>query len=177
VDLDTVKLARRIKGALAFASVGLLLVACSAGADDPSNGTYTVAFPSTAAAVATDTVQLFFFDVPDGEARNDFCQSLIQARKRQEPQSAALTGPIVNICELLGGRKPITVPYGEKAVLAVGRRLQSDFLSGCAIETFGDGDTALDIDLALVDVSAAVPSTDCNSVGDFCAAPQRCTAE
>jgi hypothetical protein len=169
------RLARRIA---ALVPCALAVAACTASPSGPSTGTYSVSFPSTAAAVATDTVQLLVFDVPKTPVeRNNFCQALIQARKREEPQKPVLQNQPVNICELLGGRKPITIPYGEKAVLAVARRKGKDFLSGCAIQTFGDGDAPLDIALALVDVGAAVPDTDCNRVGDFCAVPQKCTAQ
>jgi hypothetical protein len=150
-------------------------VACTAPSTGPSPGTYSVSFPSTAAAVATDTVQLLVFEVPkSGEDRNDFCLTLIQGRKRQDPQKPILQNTPVNICEMLGGRKPITIPYGEKAVLAVAKRKMNDFLIGCSIQTFGDGDAPLDIDLALVDVGVSVPDTPCATVGDFCS--QKCPA-
>lgn len=156
----------------------LAVGACTAASPGPSPGTYSVSFPSTAAAVATDTVQLLVFEVPTTPLeRNNFCQTLIQARKREEPQKPVLQNQPVNICELLLGRRPITIPYGEKAVLAVARRKGKDFLSGCTIQTFGEGDAPLDIALALVDVGASVPDTDCTRVGDFCAVPQKCTAQ
>jgi hypothetical protein len=159
----------------AAAVFALSVVACTAAAKGPSTGTYSVTFPSTAAAVATDTVQLLVFEVPTApDARADFCLTLIQGRKRQDPQKPILSNTPVNICEMLGGRKPITIPYGEKAVLAVAKRKMNDFLIGCTIETFGDGDAPLDIDLALVDVGVSVPDSPCATVGDFCS--QKCPA-
>ena len=153
---------------LAVLGALLLVAACTAPSSGPSTGTYSVAFPSTAAAVATDTVQLLVFDVPSGSDRQGFCLSLVQDRKRKEQQKPVLQNAPVNICEMLGGRKPITIPYGEKAVLAVAQRKAEDFLSGCVIQTFGSGDAPLDVDLALVDVSNAVPDTTCATVGEFC---------
>lgn len=151
------------------------VVACSAASEGPSPGTYSIKFPSTAAAVATDTVQLLIFEVPKASAeRADFCQTLIQARKRKDPQKTVLQNQPVNICEMLAGKKPLTIPYGEKAVLAIAQRKASDFLVGCSIQTFGDGDAPLPIDLALVDVGVAVPDTTCATVGDFCT--QKCPA-
>lgn len=160
--------ARALAGALGLASLAALGAACTAPADGPSSGSYTVTFPSTAAAVATDTVQLSLFDVPEGQERNDFCQSLIQGRKRKDEQKPVVQNAPVNICEMLAGRRPIDVPYGEKAVLAIAQRKGVDFMSGCAIQTFGDGDAPLEIRLALVDVVVPVPETTCASVGDFC---------
>lgn len=149
---------------------------CSAGEKDPSAGTYTVKFPSTAAAVATDTVQLLVFDLPRlPSERAGFCQTLIQARKRKDPQKPMTSNAPVNICEMLQGRKPITIQYGEKAVLAVAQRRAVDFLIGCTIQTFGDGNAPLPIDLGLIDVGIPVPDTTCTSVTDFCT--QKCPAQ
>ena len=145
-----------------------LVIACTAAADGPSSGTYTVQFPSTAAAVATDTVQLLVFEVPRGPDRADYCQTLIQARKKKEPQKPVQQNTPVNVCELLAGKKPITIAYGEKAVLAVAQRKGVDFMAGCAIQTFGDGDAPLPIDLTLLDIATPVPETPCATVGDFC---------
>ena len=136
---------------------------------------YTVTFPSTAAAVATDTVQLLVFDVPSGRRATGLLPDAhpgAQAQGRR--RSRSLQNAPVNICEMLGGRKPITIPYGEKAVLAVAQRKAEDFISGCVIQTFGDGDAPLDIDLALVDVSNAVPDTTCATSAT--SAPAKCPA-
>ena len=161
------KLAKNILGLLAPLGV---VAACTAGEASPSTSTYTVKFPSTAAAVATDRVQLFVFDFRP-EDRSSICLDLIQSRKRREPLSPAVTGPDVNICELLKSVKPITVPYGEKAVLAVAVRKGVDYMLGCTLHTFGDEETdatRLTIPLALIDLGQSVPDTPCTSVSDFC---------
>ena len=166
---------RAMVAALAFACA-IVVTSCSASNDTPSPGTYTVQFPSTAAAVATDTVQLLVFETPKTPAeRTGFCQTLIQARKRKDPQKPALTNAPVNICEMLQGRKPITLAYGEKAILAVAQRRAVDFLIGCTIETLGDGPAPLPIELGLIDVGNPVPDTTCTTVGDFCA--MKCPAQ
>lgn len=163
--------AKMSRSVLAFVSISAVMVAsCTAGEADPSTGTYTVAFPSVAAAVSTDTVQLFLFDPPaSGADRINFCQNLIAARKRGDalrPTSAPASP--VNICELLLGRKPVTLPYGEKAILAVAQRKAKDVMIGCTIQTIGSGNALLPIPLALIDVAVPVPETTCLSVGDFC---------
>ena len=147
-----------------------IVLACSAGEESPSPGTYSIAFPSTAAAVATDNVQLLLFDVPRTLAeRTSFCETLTQERKRGGLPKPALQNQSVNICELLLGRKPFTIPYGEKAVFAIAQRKGADFMLGCSIQTFGQGDAPLPIALTLIDVLNPVPETACSSVGDFCA--------
>ena len=127
--------------------VGSILLACSASEEAPSPGTYTLQFPSTAAAVATDTVQLLFFDVlPTQAERSGQCATIIQARKRKDPQKPAFQNTSVNICELSQGKKPVTIPYGEHVVFAIAVRSNTDFMVGCNIQTFGKGDAPLPID-------------------------------
>lgn len=158
------------KELLCCLAVGALgaLVACTSGEASPSEGTYTVQFPSTAAAVATDYVQVFVYDFPPDQ-RAFACADLVAARKRKDNSAKPVVqGPQVNVCELLNGAKPITVPYGERAVMAVGLRGADDFLVGCVIQTFGDGNALLAIPLELIDLGVAVPVTTCNSVGDRC---------
>ena len=150
-------------------ALAAVVIACSAGEASPSPGTYTIQFPSTAAAVATDTVQLLLFELPKTQGeRTAFCETLIQARKRKDLQRPAFQNQSVNICELLQGRRPITIPYGERAVFAIAQRRGADFMVGCTIQTFGQGDALVPISLALVDVGNAVPDTTCSTVSDFC---------
>ncbi len=155
--------------------LGALLLACSASEEAPSTGTYTLQFPSTAAAVATDTVQLLFFDVlPTPAERTAQCANIIQARKRKDLQKPAFQNTSVNVCELALGKKPVTIPYGEHVVFAIAVRTNADFMVGCNIQTFGQGNAPLPIAMSLVDVSNPVPDTTCGSVSDFCA--KKCPA-
>ena len=149
------------------------VVACSAGEASPSAGTVTMQFPSTQAAVATDFVQIYVFDVTTPQERTSICLDKITARKRKEALDASLTPPPWNICELLAGRRPATIPYGEKAILAVAQRKDrnnelQDFMLGCSVQTLGDGDAPIPVHLALVDVRTPVPETNCATVGDYC---------
>jgi hypothetical protein len=164
------------------------IAACTAGEADPSGGTYTVKFPSTAAAVATDFVVVLVFDVTDANARARRCQDLVAQRRRGDairPDYPAQNPP-PNICEMLNGKKPLTVPYGEKALLAIAQRKNSDdqvvdFMIGCTVATIGDGNAPVPIEVSLIDVAQAVPATTCGSVGEWCASanlaaddPRRC---
>ncbi len=151
------------------------VVACSS-AEEESRGTYTVQFPSTAAAVATDFVQLLVFDVKSPDQRAGLCEELISARLTT-PASLSPSvpaSPAANICEMLAGRKPVKIPYGEHALLAIAQRKNAqgqveDFLIGCAIMTIGNGDAPLSIPVRLVSVNVPVPATTCGSVGEYCA--------
>lgn len=162
-----------MKRAVLLPILGLAgLVACSAGEASPTGGVVTMQFPSTQAAVATDFVQLFVFDITP-EQRTSVCLDKIAARKRQEALDASLTLQPWNICELLAGRRPATIPYGEKAILAVAQRKDrndqlQDFMIGCSVQTLGDGDAPIPVRMSLVDVRTPVPETNCATVGDYC---------
>ena len=156
-----------------------LLEAAGCGSRDPSEGSYTVTFPSTAAAVATDFVQLLVFDVTDAN-RGSICQDSVTARVSDPGSLAPIqTATPANICEMNLGRKPITFAYGEHAVLAVAQRKDAsgqlkDFLIGCSVMTIGDGNAPLPVALHLVSINTPVPVTTCGSVGEFCATPSTC---
>jgi hypothetical protein len=149
--------------------VGVVVIAACGGEPDPAKGTYTLRFPSTQAAVATDTVQVLLFDVPkDPTARANACSDLIASRKRRDTLQPAVTHAPVNICDLLAGNKPLTMPFGEHVVLAIAQRDAQDFLYGCNIQTLGDGDAPLPIALSLADIARPIPPTDCTTVAAFC---------
>lgn len=140
---------------------------------EPTKGTYTVQFPSTEAAVATDYVQLFVFDVEGDPAK--YCDQLIATRIKTPGSLAPKIPPepSANICEMLAGIKPVTIPYGEYALLAVGQRRNADgraedFMIGCAIMTIGAGDAPKSIQMRPVVENVPLPATTCASVGDFC---------
>lgn len=161
-----------IKKVLSLALVATAVVVGCAESD-PTGGAYTVAFPSTAAAVATDSVQIFVFDVTD-QNRASICLQVITTRSAAPGTLAPTqTAAPVNICEMNLGQKPITFAYGEHAILAVGQRKDAqgslqDFLIGCAVMTIGEGDAPLPIPVHLVSAGTPVPVTKCGSVGEFC---------
>lgn len=161
-------------GAIVVASgLAITLIACSSA--QPSVGKYTVEFPSTAAAIATDYVQVLVFDV-NGQNKTSICEDLITQRETSPDSltpSVNPPAPAANICEMRAGTKSVAIPYGDHALLAIGERKQSnaattDFLIGCAIMNIGDGDAPVPIPLRLVSVNSPVPSTTCASVADFC---------
>lgn len=161
----TTRWLRRL-GAMAF---GALLVSACSSESPPSKGNIGVLFPSTAAAVATDYLQFFVFDGPSSEAeRPTLCQDLIQARKKGDTPSPGEQSPPIHVCDALEGAVPVTIPYGEHAVLVLGQRNGKDFLVGCTLQTFGKGDAVLPVSLSLINASASLPSKTCPSLSDFC---------
>lgn len=164
------KIACGIPSALAG---GILAAACSAGEGAPSSGSYNIQFPSTAAAIATDGVQVLVYDV-DARSRAKACDDLLAARKRRDSTRPVVVNASANTCELFYGKRPIEVPYGDKALLAIASRKGEDFLLGCVVGTFAEGSAPVSIRLDLVDASQPVPDSQCATVADFC--QRRCTA-
>lgn len=166
---------------LAAVSLAVTLTAACTTEPAPSKGTYTIAFPSTAAAVATDFVQVLVFDTA-GKDKGSLCQDLITQRATAPDDLIPSVNPPerpVNICAMLAGRLPVNVPYGEHALLAIAQRKDAqdqskDFMIGCAIMTIGDGDAPIPIPVRLVNVSTPVPPTKCGSVGEFCEPNSKC---
>ncbi len=144
-----------------------LVVACSAEAT-PSTGSYTVNFPSVAAAVATDTVQLFVFDAK-GQDPNSVCSELmLKVKSKQDLGPSILTGPAVAPCDLAAGAKAITIPYGEKAIVALGQSGGVTLLAGCVQETVGTGNLPISVSLGIVSTKTSVKATTCTKLSDFC---------
>jgi hypothetical protein len=135
---------------------------------EPSTGTYTIAFPSTAAAVSTDTVKVIIFDVADAGV-SQICTDLVLARRSNQ----ALPTPLaeskdVSPCDLLAGKGQITLSYGQRAVLAVAQKAGADYLIGCAVQNVGEGSTQVPVQLALASTTVSVPPTPCASLSDHC---------
>jgi hypothetical protein len=159
-------LARRgARGTFALGALAIVALACGT---DPSSGNYTINFPSVAAAVATDAVQLNVFDTKGQDPRS-FCSSLLlKVKSNQDLGTRLVTGPAVGPCDLAAGAKPVTISYGDRAILAVGTRGGKTLLAGCTEETVGSGSLPASIDLGIVDTGFAVPSTTCTRLSDFC---------
>ncbi len=149
-------------------AASLVVMAACGGSGDPSNGQYVVTFPSTAAAVATDSVVVLVFDVPAAQM-GTFCQGVVSKRRNKEdlPKPLAESSPVTP-CELNSGKAPLTISYGTRAVLAVGSRAGADFLIGCAIQKVDEGSLPVPVDVTLVNGLVTVPQTMCTKLQDHC---------
>jgi len=149
------------------------LAACSAGTADKKSGGLTVSFPSTAAAIASDTLELHVLDGSDPNA----CLAAIQARQKNQP----LAKPLLSInaqstCNFLANAgAPFDVGYGVRAFLVVAQRAPTaggtlaDFMIGCALAGVGDVSNQVDVSLTVVDDLASVPAfTKCSTLSDRC---------
>jgi hypothetical protein len=127
-----------------------------------------IGFPSTAAAVAAEEVQVLVFDATDAGA--SFCTDLVVARRSQQALPPAIAeSKVVTPCEMAAGKGEVTIPYGLRAVLGVAQKGGQDYLIGCALQQVGSGDAQVPVQLALASTTVAVPSTTCVSLTDYCA--------
>jgi hypothetical protein len=156
------------KRALVVATTFALLVA--AGCSSSSGAVnYTINFPSVAAAVQTDSVQLFVFD-GSGQDPKSFCEQLVlKVKSSQDLGTRLVTGPAVSPCDLAAGAKPVSISFGDRALLAVGTKGGATLLAGCTFETVGDGTLPVSISLGIVNTSVQVNASMCSKLSDFCA--------
>ena len=147
-------------------------VACSSSTNKvyvdagPEQGAYTVQFPSTAAAVATETVEVYVFDQSGGE-----CFSLVQKRQsHQVLPTPLITSSPVKPCDIENaGAGAVTVPFGKVSVLAVAVRKNADFLIGCTDANVNEASANVIVSLALASTSVSVPTTACTELQAHCA--------
>jgi hypothetical protein len=157
-------------GAVATAS----LAACSPGTADQKSGPLAITFPSTSAAIATDTVEVRVFD---GSVSTNDCLTLIQTEQKSQPLPKPLfdTGKTETCSYFQNQVKPFDMGYGSRAFLVVGQRAATtgatatDFLIGCTVAGIGDVSNNVNVELAVFDATTQVPaSTKCSSLTDKC---------
>ena len=176
---------RRSSFVRSFAFVALAaasIVACGSGTTTtnivtelveagPRASGYTLTFPSTAAAVATESVRVLAFDATDPGST---CSALIQKQKStiDLPTPLATSTPL-SPCDLekdtsgdAGGA--LTIPYGNVAVLAIASRGGKDFLLGCTTQTVDGASPPVVVSLSLANSSVSVPLTTCTDLGTHC---------
>lgn len=145
------------------------LLACSSTKyvdADAAPGSYNVLFPSTAAAVATDTVQIWVFG---GDAGTATCLSLVQKRQSHQALPPALiTSDPTPPCDLAAGKGGVTIPFGKVSVLAVGTRKGNDFLVGCTEQQLDSAAASVDVYVSLASNTQSVPTTTCTALSTFC---------
>ncbi len=167
--------------ALAVAALAsVVALACGSGGDT-ATGTFTVDFPTTAAAIAalktTPGVQVFVYPTAtiDGGATGA-CASLVeQSRTNNLTEVAVATSAVLTPCDLMAGMGSLPVAYGSYAFLAVAQSSTGqDFLVGCAEQTLSSTNTVVTIPLTLASPTDSVPSTKCTSLSQACPSGSGC---
>lgn len=155
-------------------AVGLVFLgACSPGTEAEKSGAVGITFPSTNAAIATDTIELRAYDATVGG--ND-CLSLVETEQKSQPLPKAIydSGKVATCTYFAnGGVKPFDMGYGSRSFLVVGQRSTNgqaaDFMIGCTVAGIGDVANSVTVDLSIFDPTSEVPdSTKCASLGDRC---------
>ena len=162
-------------------SLSILLGACGSGGDTaPAPGTFTVDFPSTAAAIAvtksTPGVQVFVFSTTalDGSP-SAACESLVEdSRNNNLSATPVASSAILTPCELMAGKGSLPIGYGSYAFLAVAQKSGKDYLVGCAEQTISSTNTVVTIPMTLANETEDVPSTSCTSLSQACPSGGSC---
>jgi hypothetical protein len=152
-------------------------LACGS-AGDAAKGTFTVDFPSTAAAIAvlktTPGVQVFAYPtnvLGAGDAATaGSCDSLVeQSRVNNVTATATAMSALVTPCDLMNGKGSIMVGYGSYAFLAVAQSSPGqDFLIGCSEQTISASNTVVSIAMTLASTMQTVPTTTCTTLSQAC---------
>ena len=160
-------------------SLFILLGACGSGGDT-APGTFTVDFPSTAAAIAvtksTPGVQVFVFSTTalDGSP-SAACESLVEdSRNNNLSATPVASSAILTPCELMAGKGSLPIGYGSYAFLAVAQKSGKDYLVGCAEQTISSTNTVVTIPMTLANETEDVPSTSCTSLSQACPSGGSC---
>lgn len=153
---------------LSFVAVGVVLCAACGGTADEQKGTLTISFPSTAAAVASDTLELH---VIDGSS-SDACLNAVQTLRKNQPVSGSLYDiPATDTCKFLSTEvKPAEISYGARAFVVIAQKSGANFLIGCTRTGIGDvGGQAVNVDLTPISTTTDVPqSTKCTTLSQKC---------
>jgi hypothetical protein len=155
--------------ALARLALAVPLAAGAGACDDapPERIAYTVAFPSLAAAVAAEELQIGAY--PDEGPST--CLSLVQKRRSQQALPSPVRPPVsVAPCGLQAGGDggALETDLGRVALLVVARRQNSDFLIGCTVQEVADEAEPVRVPLTLFSDVVVVPPTTCTSLATRC---------
>lgn len=160
-------------GAVA-AFVGTTTLLACGGTADKKSGTFTVSFPSTNAALASDTLELHVLDGSDPNS----CLNAVRARQAapgSPPASTIFDIPATDTCKFLakGGVPSFDMGYGARAFLVVAQKGGTDFMLGCTIAGIGDVQNDVNVDLtAFSETTDVEQSTKCSSLSQKCGGTQ-----
>jgi len=153
----------------ACSSLVAITMACSSTEPPsaPIAGSYTIEFPSLAAAVAVDTVQVFVFaETADASSA---CNALLETRRSGGALPATiLPSDPVALCALDEGGGALSLEFGTYAVLIAAESSGTDVLLGCALQTLSAGAPDVDVHVTPASASVTVPATTCTSLLDHC---------
>jgi hypothetical protein len=167
----TKKASLRPTAVLAVSFCAAAIIACGSTKETkqspPYDGTYSIVFPSTAFAVATDNVQVFVFD---GSVATNGCATLVQKRKSRADLPPTLVTldptPTCSLAHATGGQ--FTVSLETVSVLVVAERGAEDLLIGCAVQSLAADQTDVAVTLTFASSSTSTPTTSCTTLADHC---------
>ncbi|AKV03048.1 hypothetical protein AKJ09_09711 [Labilithrix luteola] len=152
---------------LACIGTALTLAACAAKTEsDPPPVNFNIAFPSTSAAVLTDSVKVYVFAGTPAS-----CSELVRLRQTQQPLPPTVTETgALSPCQLAGGQgSTFQLPINETyTMLAVGQIGSADVFAGCVVQSNYGATEALPIPLSFIDNKQKLATTQCVKLSDKC---------
>jgi hypothetical protein len=164
---------------ISMVMIGALGLSCGSGKETVTEnqqeapirqeGGFSVDFPSVAAAVAAETLQVQAFEVT-GER---LCQKLLELRKSGQdmPLVAAQTPPL-RPCQFASAKDEATrieLPLDKRfAFLAVAQRGKEDLMLGCGTQDVTRTKNVVPVSLALAE-QKSIPTTTCTTLSQHCA--------
>lgn len=160
--------ARRMAASTLASVLALVPLATTGGcAASTASGTYTVAFQSTAQAVAVESVRVTIFDA---SASPELCiDLLVKAASSQTLPPSLVDTASTTPCDLARGAATINVPLKTVAVLAVAQSKGVTIARGCARQTLSEANPNVVVELAYVEsAGVAPPTTTCATLAEHC---------
>lgn len=152
---------------VACLGAALGLAACAEKTEsDPPPVNFNVGFPSTSAAILTDSVKVYVFD-----GTPTSCTELVRLRQTQQPLPATITETgALSPCQLAAGQGgSFELPMnGTYTMLAVGQIGGADVFAGCVVQTSYGTTEARTIQLSFIDNKQKLATTTCVKLSDKC---------
>jgi hypothetical protein len=159
---------RLLVASFAALVAALVAVGCSAKDAAVAPTTVTLTFPSLAAAVASDTVQIQVFDEDGVTDLSGACEDLVAEVGSSQSLPANLVDSSTTACDLAGGNVPFTVGVGSRAFLVTASSGGTVILIGCSAEKVEGGQLLVPVDLVPLTDAVVLPATTCTTLSAHC---------
>jgi hypothetical protein len=146
----------------------VVAVGCSAKDAAIAPTSVTLTFPSVAAAVASDAVQIQVFDETGASDLSGACEDLVAQVGSNQSLPGALVDNNTTACDLASGNAPFTVGVGARAFLVTASSNGTTILIGCSVENVAGGQLLVPVDLVPLSDSVVLPATSCTTLSDHC---------
>jgi len=165
-SLPQTRLARASRLAFSLALAAFAVSACAIQkTSEPASIPISVDFPSTAAAVRTDSVTVSVFD------SSQTCDNLITLVQTQQQLPAAIQRTAaLSPCQLLNNQgNAVDLPlHNDYTFLAVGEIGGNPVFIGCTVQNAFGNTQALSVPVSFINDKQQLNTTNCGKLSDHC---------